>query len=93
VIVHSNSKYEARAKHTAGINPKQARIFKIQIPETKSLDFEIVSNWSLTDASPDISISDFPRKKTGEGGDHMLWIMDGPERGTIKSSKYKRKPR
>jgi hypothetical protein len=24
-----------------------------------------------------------------EGGDLMLWIMDGPERGTIQSSKFK----
>jgi hypothetical protein len=24
-----------------------------------------------------------------QGGDLMLWIMDGPERGTIQSSKFK----
>jgi len=32
MIVYSNSKYEAR-------NPKQARIFEIQMTETKSLEF------------------------------------------------------
>jgi hypothetical protein len=35
------------------------------------------SDWSGTDASPDIRILDFPGK-TGEGGDLMLWIMGGP---------------
>ena len=42
-------------------NSKHAQMFQILISQTKfeNLNFEIVSDWSETDASPDIRISKF----------------------------------
>ena len=34
-----NSKHEIRAKHPEGINSKQMPMFKIQMPQTISLEF------------------------------------------------------
>jgi hypothetical protein len=62
------SKSEARAKHPEGINPKFETISNDQISndrnkrEFKKFEFRrfgFVSDWSLTDASPDIRISNF----------------------------------